>query len=452
MDNLMNRLANTMGRQQRRARQRSIQNRSPVPFTNKQPSMYAQLMGESGGQREFDAYGSMGTLFAIVSQNAQRVASAEWHLFRKTSMQDEKRRKEVTSHGFLDVWNKPNEFWTGFQQREAVQQHLDLVGEGYLILSMIGNIVFEMWHVRPDRMQPVKHPTKYLTGWIYIGPDGEEVPLRKEQVIQLKYPNPSDHYRGMGPVQTVLHDIDASRYSAEWNRNFFVNGAKPGGVIEIDYRMSDEQFEEFVERWHAQHKGVANAHRVAVLENAKWKDSAFSMTDMQFAELRSLSSEFVREAFAYPKPMLGTVDDVNRANAEAGKEMTADTQTKPRLDRWKDVINAYLLPRFQNGKNLEHDYEDPTPINYEAKDRERDSQAKAAAVLRTAGWHQDDILEAVGLPKMRYVGLPETTTKEPTKDGDKKAKEPAKLKPAAKNGTKSLIDVDYSSIFDMFVQ
>lgn len=425
MRNLMGQLTTVAGKGL--SRWISPRNDSPVPFGHQQKRTIfgPHAGGLQGGEKEYEAYGSVGTLFAIVSQISVKVASAEWHLYRKATTREKKRRKEVTSHSFLDVWNDPNDFWTGFEQREAVQQHLDLVGEGILVLNMVGNIVVEMWHVRPDRMQPVKHPRKYLTGWMYISPDGEEVPLRKEQVIQIKYPNPGDPYRGMGPVQTVLNDIDAAKYSAEWNKNFFINGAKPGGVIEVDYRMSDEQFEEFIERWQSQHRGIANAHRVAVLENAKWKDTAFSMADMQFVELRDLPRELIREAFAFPKPMLGTVDDVNRANAEAGMEIMAENQTEPRLRRWKEIVNARLLPRFQNGKNLEHDYEDPKPVNYEAKDRERDSQAKAAATLTTAGFHPDDVLESVGLPKMRWVGpptAPQPSTKEDdgktTKDND----------------------------------
>lgn len=388
----------------------AIRNGPPVPYTGTRSSVFGSSADGGGpgavGERAFDAYGSVGTLFAIVRAIGDAFASTEWHLYRREAKRDKSRRTEIMSHPFLTVWDNPNDFMTGRFFRESVQQHLDLVGEGIIVLYKIGGIVYEMWPVRPDRMQPVKHPTKFMTGWIYQGPDGEEVPLELDQVIQIKYPNPGDPYRGMGPVQTVLSDMDAARYSAEWNRNFFINGARPGGIIKVDYRMSDTEFKEFMARWRQQHQGVANAHRVAVLENAEWQDTNFSMTDMQFVELRNLPRELIREAFAFPKPMLGTVDDVNRANAEAGKEIMAEGQTIPRLSRWKDVINAKLLPQFANGKALEHDFDDPTPVNHEAEDRKRTSQANAAATLRKAGWAPDDVLEAVGLPKMAYTGIP----------------------------------------------
>lgn len=383
----------------------SLRNDSPVPFVGSR-----EVSGNSSGgglpiaEQAYDAHGSVGTLFAIVSQIGNAFATANWHLYKRTSTRDKKKRTEILTHPFLTVWDNPNPFYTGRFFRETCQQHLDLVGETIFVLVSTGGIVYEMWPVRPDRMQPVKHPTRYLTGWIYEGPEGEKVPLNVEDVVQIKYPNPADPYRGRGPVQTVLADMDAARFSAEWNKNFFINGARPGGIITVDYRMGDDEFNAFVRRWRQQHQGVANAHRVAVLENATWTDTQFSMEDMQFEQLRNLPRELIREAFAFPKPMLGTVDDVNRATAEAGKVIMAEGQTIPRLDRWKDVINAYLLPRFFNGKTLEQDYDDPTPVSHEAADRALATQAAAAKNLRDAGWNPDDVLQTVGLPAMKYDG------------------------------------------------
>lgn len=390
---------------------RGVRNSAPVPFTGSHGM--SVFSGNEGviGDRAFDAHGSVGTLFAITHSIGNAFSSTPWHLYRKGAQRDRSRRKEVLDHAFLTVWNLPvPKFYTGRFFRETCQQHLDLVGETIFVLNTIGGIIIEMWPVRPDRMQPVKHPEEFLTGWIYQGPNSEEVPLELDQVIQIKYPNPSDPYRGRGPVQSVLADIDAARYSAEWNRNFFINGARPGGVIEVDYKMSDGEFNQFVARWRQQHQGVANAHRVAVLENAKWVDTNFSMQDMQFAELRQIPREIIREAFGFPKPMLGTVDDVNRANAEAGKEVMAEHITIPRLQRWKDTIDNFLLPRFANGKILELDFDDPTPINHEATDRERTSQATGAKALTLAGYDPAGVLEAMGLPSIPWVGIPQGST------------------------------------------
>ena len=397
------------------SRIRTVTNDSPIPFVGRSDSSMSGSSGsDNDGDRAYAAYGSVGTLFAIVSQIGNAFASTPWHLYRRTSVRDKARRQEVLGHAFMKVWDQPNEFMTGRFFREVVQQHLDLVGEGVIVLNVVGNVIYEMWPVRPDRIKPVKHPTKFLTGYIYCGPDGEEVPLTKEQVIFIKLPNPADPYRGMGPVQSVLNDIDAARYAAEWNRNFFINGAQPGGVIQVDYRMGDNEFNEFVARWRQQHQGIANAHRVAVLENAKWQDTKFSMEDMQFVELRNLPRELIREAFAFPKPMLGTVDDVNRANAEAGKEIMAENQTIPRLERWKDVINVYLLPLFANGASLVLDYDDPTPMNHEAEDRARASMTSGAAALVSAGYHPDDVAAAMGLPQMRFTGSAAAPTPAPS--------------------------------------
>lgn len=369
------------------------------------------------GEQAYEQYGSVSTLFSIVKQITEAFCTVGWHLYRKGPQRDATRRQEVLSHGFLTVWNKPNPFTTGRSFREQCSQHLELVGETIIVLYKIGGIIFEMWPVRPDRIRPVKHAEKFLLGWVYIGPNGEEVPLELDEVIQIKYPNPGDPYRGLGPVQTLLRDLDSARYSAEWNRNFFINGAQPGGVIEVDYRMSDVEWKAFVQRHNAQHRGVANAHRVAVLENAHWNSTSYSMADMQFVELRALSREVIREAYAFPKPMLGTVDDVNRANSDAAKEIMAEMQTSPRCNRWKDTIDNFLLPQFANGANMELDYDNPTPINNDAENARRNSQWAAAKNGVTAGYDPTGVLESVGLPDMNWVGIPAAVKEEEEKEG-----------------------------------
>lgn len=396
----------------------SIRDQAP-PYVGRAYSDRVPYAGPANNtEAQMRTMGSVGTLFAIVDRLANETARVNWTLYRSARSGLPEDRQRVTSHAALTVWEKPNPFFTRSEFVETFQQHLDLVGEGWWVIERdprMRSVPLRLWPVRPDRMMPVPSATKFLAGYIYLGPDGEQIPLELDEVIQLRRPNPLDPYRGIGAVQSVLADIDSSRYSAEWNRNFFINGAGPGGILQIDGALQDHEFRELVQRWREQHQGVANAHRVAIVERGQWIDATYSLRDMQFAEMRGVQREIIREAFAFPKSELGTADDVNRANAEAGSVMLARGHTVPRLERIKGALNNDFLPMFGTAaKGLEWDYDSPVPEDRDADNAERESKATAYKLLTDAGVDPDDAANAVGLPKMRVVVRAAPPTPAPT--------------------------------------
>lgn len=389
----------------------------PVPYAGRGFLRQSMMDGGADPTSYMRAYGSSGTVFSIVSMLARQTAKKSWHLFRQQPQDGRRRyttgdkgsdqRTEVIKHLAIDVWNRPNPFMTGFQLRELAQTYLDLTGEAYLIVQRDSRATFPMglWPVRPDRIDPIPSRDDYLAGYVYRGPAGEAVPLQLNEVIQVKYPNPFDPYHGLGPIQAILVDIDASRYSAQWNRNFFLNSATPGGVIQVDRRLNDDEWNEFTNRWREAHRGIGAAHRVAVLEQgATWVPNAHTIRDMDFGNLRNVSRDVIREAFAMHKAILGTADDVNRANAVTAQEHFESFLLTDRLDRWRDTLNCSYLPLFgSTGEGVELDYEDPVTSNREADAIELQSKATAAKTLVDAGYAPHDVLETVGLPDMDVV-------------------------------------------------
>lgn len=381
---------------------------TPVPFTASRGSPVVNLPFDSRNDAisQLRAMGGVGTLFAIVHRTSNSTAKVNWRLYRKARSGKPEDRVEVTSHAALDLWNKPNGFFTRQEFVETGQQHVDLTGEGWIVIARNArsSLPLEMWPVRPDRMVPVPSATNFLDGYMYLSPGGEQIALTLDQVIQLRMPNPMDPYRGMGPVQSILPDLDASRYSAVWNRNFFLNSAEPGGIIQIDKSLDDREFDQLSRRWNEQHKGINNAHRVAIIEQGQWVDRKITQRDMQFAELRTVTSDMIREAFGIPKFAVGVITDINRATAEAAKAWFAEELTVPRLERFKQALNNDLLPLYKTtGEGLEFDYDDPVPPNQESINATMTARAEAAKVLRDAGWDPDDILTTVGLPAMGYT-------------------------------------------------
>lgn len=384
----------------------TLRNSTPVPFVGSVPGRLSNLfVNRNGAAAQMAAMGSVGTLFAVVSRTANATAQVQWKLYRSSPDGDPDNRVEVTRHLALQVLNKPNPFMTRQELMEAGQQHVDLTGEGWCVIDYGGTPWPQtMWPVRPDKMEPVPHPTEYLSGYIYSGPNGEKVPLDRNEVIMLRMPNPLDPYRGMGPVQSLLVDLDATRYSAEWNRAFFLNSAEPGGIIEVEKRLSDPEFQELRMRWNEQHRGVAKAHRVAVLEQGKWVDRSYSQRDMQFAQLRTVSRDTILEAFTMPKSMIGITETVNKANAEVGEVTFARWLQVPRLERWKQAFNNDFLPLFgKAGQGLEFDYVDPVPDDPETETAKLTARANAYVALVGADVEPDDAASVCELPPMRHI-------------------------------------------------
>lgn len=360
-----------------------------------------------------DRYGTDPTFFAIVSGLAQDTADVQFRLWQPGATGEDDDRTEVKrkQHPCVDLVNKPNGFQSGAELREVAQQHIDSLGECILYVERIAGVPVRMWVLQPWKLTPVEAPVlrtpvnqKFLRGWIYLTDDGTQIPLGNDEIIQIKLPNPADPYRGIGPVQAALHHLDAARYSAEWNRNFFLNNASPDGVIQIEARLSDDEFDEFQTRWRETHQGLNNAHRVAILENeAVWVPNQFTQRDMQFQELQMLASDFIRKAFRFPKTMLGDTDNANRAVAEAGEYTYGKWMVEPRARRWAAALNNRLLPMFgENSRELYWDFDPVVESDEQVEAVTISTRATAAQTLIQTGFDSEEVLAAVGLPPMTW--------------------------------------------------
>ena len=378
---------------------------TPVEFAR---SSVSQFRGSSAS-REKDALlraiEENSTLFSITNRKATAIASLVWHLYQKTpaaSVTSE--RKEIFSHALIDLLAKPNRFMGTAFLFHLLQLHLDGTGEGYWVLGRVPGfqLPLEIWPINPARMEPVPSSKTFMSGWLYTSPEGEQVPLLLSDVVPFKSPHPRDLYRGLGPVQPLITQLEASKYAAEWNRNFFLNSAQPGGVITLDRHLGDDDWNEFVNRWNEQHRGVSRAHRVAILEQATWTTNDTTMKDMQFAELRKDGRDEQYEGFGLSGAVMGVTDQINYANAQAGKTMFAELTTLPAGNLIKDQINACLVPMYGDPM-IEMDFDSPVPKDQALANTTLVASATAAVALVGAGYDDQEVLVACDLPPMKFT-------------------------------------------------
>lgn len=389
----------------------------PVPFSSTSRMVRLFGKGYDPEKRNLDLTTAESTLFSVLDLISADIGSTDWSWYRKRArVREGEDRAPVkpTESLAVKLWEKPNPFMTGVQLRTVNEWHYDAVGEGWQVIQYNAfGIPESFWPVRPDRLHPVTDPEKFRTGWIYTGPNGEQVPLGEEDLIRVLRPHPIDPHRGIGAVQTLNSTLTTSLTAQQWIQAFYSNDATPGGMIEVggDKVLEWEDYKKLVDRWNQQHRGVNRAHRVGLLEIGSYKQFSVNLKDLQFAESRQLTRDTVLEAFRIHKHMLGISEDVNRA-ASVSADVTYGKRTlNPRLKMWRDFANNDYATKFGvPGTLVEAEFPNPVPEDVEEENQRRESKAKAAKDLREAGWHPDDILMTVGLPAMRFSGTADNSS------------------------------------------
>lgn len=374
----------------------AVSNNSPVPMsprTSGQAFAFSDVFGIGDSyslEQQLDALEDSSTLMGIAGRKCSAQAQVDWHFYREAPDGDPDKRVADTTHWAWALWNKPNHVETGMEFRESGALHLMLTGERYWVIgyhpSMPG-VPYEMWNARPDRMAPVRDPYRVLIGWVYKDPGGGgDIPLKLNEVIQTKIPHPKDPLRGLSPIKALRTSIASVRASEQWNANFFINGAEPGGVIQFEEPLTEQEWNNFTTRWAEQHRGVSKGHKIAVIEAGTYQPF-FNHRDMEFTVMQDKGRDRQLEAWGMPRSMLGITEDVNRANAEAGEYMFSKWVSGPDLKRDRDVLNNKLLPLFGPlvAEGWKFDFDDPTPDDGEATDRERTSKATSFKTYIDAG-------------------------------------------------------------------
>jgi HK97 family phage portal protein len=125
---------------------------------------------------------------------------------------------------------------------------------------------------------------------------------------------------------------------------FFGNGARPGVVLEHPGQLSDEAFGHITSSWNAQHQGLSNAHRVAILEEGmKLQTLGVPPEDAQFLETRQFQRSEIAAIFRVPPHMIGDLERATFSNIEQQSQDFLTNTLQPWLRRWEQRLARSLL-------------------------------------------------------------------------------------------------------------
>lgn len=335
-----------------------------VPFGDFAPWQFGYTIPDWSLQQQIEEYS--GWVFDCVTKIAQEFAAINLKLFKMDSDGD---IEEMPTHPSLDLIDRVNKFTTFYDLKELTVSYLELTGNAYwwLLRNKAGDIIEIYPWLRPDRMVAVPSVEDFIKEYRY-NLFGQQNPVIFEtsEIIHFKYFNPKDPYVGVSPTRSAQLAILTDKFAAQYNRDFFTNNARPDGVLSFEDGIDQDQAKRVLEKWSEQHS-QGQSHRLAILSKGKYQQVAVTQKDMDFIGQRNFSRDEILAAFKVPKSLLGITEDVNYATAEAARKMFLKQVVVPKMEKFVQYLNEFLLPQFKDGDSLFFDYDNPVPEDQELK-------------------------------------------------------------------------------------
>lgn len=273
---------------------------------------------------------------------ATACASVDWQL--------ERNGKVIEDDDMKVIFEAPNAHDTWY----------DLVYATFLYLELAGNEFWELvrdekrklrgiFPLMPHRMTILPHPKKKVSGYLYypgVNYSLGEIVYDTSEILHLRYFDPTDQHWGMPSIMASESSLILDFYARKYNKDFFVRGAEPGGVLETDRTLSPAAFNRLRENYLKRHQGHRNTHVPAILEEGlKYKPLAFNQRDMQFDKLRHMTKEEVYRVMGVPEDW--------PTNVNSRKSFWMNTII-PKLRQVEQAINVFLSdPETLEGEDLD---------------------------------------------------------------------------------------------------
>jgi len=319
-------------------------------------------------------------VYACVYKIAEKVATSDLLLYQILNSNGD--TKEVHNHDLLNLLYKPNPFQTKSEFLKITMINKKLCGDAfwYKVRSDRGKVV-ELWNLRPDFITIIKDKDKFIKAYELNKKDGTKELFAPEDIVHFKYPTPLDDYFGTSPVKSASTRIETEGLASSYQRDFFLNNARPDAAIKTAGNLTPAQKEEMRDSFKERHQGKGKNSKLAIFEGGlEYQQLSISQREMDYIESMKFTRDDILVAFGVPKAIVSITDDVNRANAETSMYIFLSETVKPELEMLTEKITEGLvIPDF--GDNLYIGYPDPTPENREQTIKEYESGLKEGYYL-----------------------------------------------------------------------
>jgi HK97 family phage portal protein len=290
---------------------------------------------------------SVSPMYAAVRILSEALAQMDLALYSRTKLGNVRE----TDHGlYWLLHDLPNPEVTSYEFRLALMAHLVLWGNAYAeIQRNAKGDVLGLWPLLPNRMQRIDRGDDNRLRYWYRLPDGTPLvlygpgPGAPSQILHIRG-LAFDAIRGYSPMRLLRETVGLTQALEEYGARYFGNDAAPGGIIQAKSRLTDKQVDSFKQRWEEAHRGLTQAHRVAILEDGwSWQAVTTNPDNAQFLQSRTFQ---IREIARITRISPHLLQDLERATFSNIEHLSIEFvryTMAPWMVNWSQAIGRDII-------------------------------------------------------------------------------------------------------------
>jgi len=246
-------------------------------------------------------------VMACVSIVAEDVAKIPLDLYRRLPNGG---KEPARGHWLRPLLRNPNGWQTAFEFKEMMQASLLLRGNAYAVAIRDDRGIYpvKLIPIFPDRVTIYEAPNGEVFYVVTRNGLHETAMLRDkplfipaEDVLHLRWLSTWNSLLGSNRIQMMRESVGLAMGLEQHQARFTGQGARSGGVLTTQGKLTQEVREQIASDWKKQRSGPRNSGLTTILEQGlEWKPLGLTMVDSQFIESRAFQLRDVCRAFNVP--------------------------------------------------------------------------------------------------------------------------------------------------------
>ncbi|HUC70393.1 MAG TPA: phage portal protein [Stellaceae bacterium] len=256
-------------------------------------------------------------------------------------------KEQVANHFLARLLRHPNAWQTRFEFMEMMMASVVLRGNAWAVILRDANgFPTQLVPLHPDRVTLFEAPGGEWF-WVVTRQGLHEmavlrdmpVMIHSDDMLHIRWLQTWHSLLGTHRVALMRETIGLGMAQEQYATRLMGSGARPGGVLQTDRKLSEEAFERLRDGFNQNYAGLRNAGRTAILEEGlKWQPLAMTAEQAEALKSREFQLEDVGRGFGVPRHRLGL--PIERGDLVQLQQLYLNTTLTAWAERW--------VPKFED--------------------------------------------------------------------------------------------------------